>query len=242
MILLWSSTAEEIGIYGFVSDLSSLIVRLVFAPIEASVFSVCASREKAPVDEFCLGARIVVYVGLTAAAFGPSLGLPVLHRVYGDKWSGPIAKSTFSAFCRVMPFMALNGVTEAFANARLPADVLEVYNLKLTAVTLIYFALMFALARLFGPAGAIYANGVNMSLRSWMAIRVIIDECGMLWDIFPPASLAVMEAVVAFAAYFVGWKVSLPAAPIVAGAILYSERKWISNIIGLFRSSERKVE
>jgi oligosaccharide translocation protein RFT1 len=242
MVLLWSSTAEQIGIYGFVSDLSSLVVRLVFAPIEASVFSVCASRQTAPVDEFCLGSRIVLYVGLSAAAFGPSLGLPVLNRVYGEKWSGPIARSTFAAFCRVMPFMSLNGVTEAFANARLAAAALELYNLKLTGVTVVYFALMFVLARLFGPAGAIYANGVNMSLRSAMAIQVVVQECGWLRDLFPPGWLVAMEAIAAVAAHFGGWRVALPAAPIVVAGIVYSERKWIKNILGMFRSSERKVE
>jgi oligosaccharide translocation protein RFT1 len=238
MVLLASSTPEQIGVYGFVSDLSSLIARIIFAPIESSVFSICASSERVPVDVLTIASRLVVYVGLAAAAFGPKLAPPILAAVYGEKWTGAEAIATFAAVCRILPLMALNGVTEAFANARLGDRRLGIYNLLLAGVTVLYFALTAVLNRYYGPPGAVYANGVNMGIRSTMAISVIFRECGRLWTIFPRPLVIEAFFVIALVSPFTPYLAVMSCVPVIGGFVLFSEWKAIRNMIGLIRKPE----
>jgi oligosaccharide translocation protein RFT1 len=238
MVLLLSSTPEQIGVYGFVSDLSSLVARIVFAPIESSIFSICASSEKVPVDVLTLASRFVVCIGLAAAAFGPKLAPPILAAIYGAKWTGSEAIATFAAVCRVLPLMALNGVTEAVANARLADRRLELYNVLLAGVTVIYFTLMAVANRYCGPPGAVYANGVNMGIRSAMAVSVIFRECGRLRSIVPLPSVIAAFVGTALLAPFTRYSVVLALVPVVGGLVLFTEKNAIQFLIGLLKKAE----
>jgi oligosaccharide translocation protein RFT1 len=241
-VLLVSSSPEQIGVYGFVSDLSSLVARIVFAPIEAAIFSVCASSEKVPMDVLSLATRLVVYVGLSAAAFGPPLAPPLLTALYGAKWSGDEARWTFAAICRVFPLMALNGVTEAVANARLADKRLGLYNLLLAGVTVVYFVLMAGLNWQFGTPGAVYANGVNMGLRSTMALVVVARECGRVGFLFPSAGIVALFVGIAAAGHAVPRLLVWALLPIVASIVLYFERETIKQLIGSFKKSDLKTD
>jgi oligosaccharide translocation protein RFT1 len=236
MVLLLSSTPEQSGVYGFVSDLSSLIARIIFAPIESSVFSICASSEKVPIDVLTIASRLVVYVGLAAAAFGPGLAPPVLASFYGAKWTNAEAIATFAAVCRVLPLMALNGVTEAVANARLADRRLEFYNLLLAGVTVLYFAVMALANRFYGPPGAVYANGLNMGIRCFMAISVIFRECGRLWALFPTFFAIALFVAIASFAHFLSYFTLLSLAPVTAVFVIYTERNAIRTLFNLFKN------
>lgn len=230
MVLLMSNTPDQVGVYAFVSDLSSLLARLIFAPLESAVFSLCATSEKPPVEVLSMCTRLLVYIGLCASAFGPPIGPRVLRVVYGEKWSGEDAKKTLAAFCRVMPMMTLNGVTEAFANARLPPRQLEVYNLILAVVSVIYFGLMYVLSQSYGAAGAVCSNGVNMSLRSIMALYVIFSECGPLLSVFPRPAPFVALVAISFTASYLDVRLVIALIPVVGVLILFAERDTIRGL------------
>ena len=230
MILLMSNTPEQVGVYGFVSDLTSLLARVVFAPIESAVFSVCATSEQPPIEILSMCTRLVVYIGLGAAAFGPPIGPRLLRVVYGEKWSGVDAKRTLAAVCRVMPVMTFNGVTEAYANARLTAKRLEIYNILLAIVSVIYFAFMYILSKSFGACGAVYSNGINMSLRSMMAIFVIFSECGRVFSIFPRLlPLLFLTAIAVFGSH-IDIRICIALLPVAGLLILVAERHTLQTL------------
>jgi oligosaccharide translocation protein RFT1 len=241
IVLLASSGPEQIGVYGFVSDLSSLVARIIFAPIEAAVFSVCASSEKLPKDVLSVATHVVVDVGLSAAAFGPPLAPPLLTALYGAKWSGEESQRTFAAICRVLPLMALNGVTEAVANARLSDKRLGLYNLLLAGVTVVYLVLMAGLNRHFGMPGAVYANGVNMAIRSAMALVVVAKECGGIGFLFPSAGIVTVFVGIAAVGHAVPRLVVVGLVPLVASMVLYFERATIKQLIESFKKSDLKT-
>lgn len=235
MILLQITTPSQIGVYGLVSDLCSLVARIVFAPIEMSVYNLCASSKNPPIDVITTFTRVVLYVGLFAASFGPPLGPTILSIVYGRKWSNDEAKIVLSALCRVLPFIALNGISEAFPNARLKQDKLEIYNVKLAVVNGCYLALTYFLGKKFGPQGAIYANGAAMIVRSLMALVVIFNECGPLWNVFP--SWPVLLAFFCMAVFGGKLKLKVAAAllPCFIATVIVVERKAIKYVLSMFK-------
>lgn len=57
------------------------------------------------------------YIGLLAAAFGPSNTYVLLRLVYGQKWSSTEAPAALACYCGYITLLALNGCTEAYVNA-----------------------------------------------------------------------------------------------------------------------------
>lgn len=199
LILLSRVSTEQLGIYAFVSDLLSIVVRIVFAPLESSAYTLLAnSKNTVPKSVYFPMVHVVTIVSLFSLSFGPSIGGFFISKLYSSKWNGEESSKCLTAYCRVMPFMALNGITEAFANARLGAQGLLTYNFKLTAVSVLYFVLMFFLAKIYGNAGAIYANGVNMCIRSGMALNEIFKEIGFDIKILPNIFLIISLIFFAF--------------------------------------------
>lgn len=239
IVLIASNTPEQIGVYGFVSDISSLIARLVFAPIEAAVFSMCASSAPLQFDMYSLIVRIVVYIGLCAAAFGPPLAPVVLQTVYSKRWSGDDSKSAMSWFLRIMPFMAFNGVTEAFSNARLSEKSLMYYNILLAIVSSIYFGLIFYFSKIFGTQGAIMANGVNMILRSIMAITVISREFKNFFSLFPNIIQLIAFGSLIYFQNSIRILYVLILAPFYGLMILFFERHSIKKLWNSLKSKKR---
>ncbi|OHS94475.1 nuclear division RFT1-like protein [Tritrichomonas foetus] len=235
MILLMITTPAQIGVYGLVSDLCALVARIIFAPIEMSVYSLCASQKNAPVDVISILTRVVLYVALFAASFGPQLGPPLLSIVYGQKWSTQESKDVLSAFCRVMPFIALNGISEAFPNARLPQNRLEIYNIFLAVVNASYLLMTYLFGKLNGPVGAIYSNGVAMSVRSAMALYVIFSECGPLWSVFPNPALLLAFGCISVLGSRLGLKICAALLPVFGATVLFLERNTIKYVFDLFK-------
>ena len=193
----------------------------------------CASHKGSdfPMDIFCLSTRFVVTIALFACGFGPSLAPPVLEFVYSKRWSGDESKNALTAFCRIMPMMALNGVTEAFANARLPEKSLMKYNILLACVSGIYFALIFYFSSLYGTEGAIYSNGINMTLRAIMAITVITKEQGFHLELFPNLINVALFVIISFVGVHLRLLYVIGIGFIMGVLVLFSERKTILKLI-----------
>ena len=199
LILLFTRTQEEIGVYGFVSDIASLIARLIFAPIESSIFTLCATSNNPPIESLSMACRFVTYIGLGAMSFGPHLAPPLMKKIYGNKWNNLDSQKSLSTYFKIMPFLAINGITEAYSNARLTSKKLEIYNLLLTFISLIYFILMYYLGKNYGISGTIYSNGINMFLRSLMALYVIFKDFGLIiLNLFPNFFLIILFLIILF--------------------------------------------
>jgi small basic protein len=104
---------------------------------------------------------------LFAIALGPTLAPLLLGIVVGKKWSATSAANVLSTYCYYIPFLAINGVTEAFV-----AAVATNKELYAQSVAMGVFFTIFASSAWFfigqmelGGSGVVLANTVNMGLR-----------------------------------------------------------------------------
>jgi small basic protein len=185
-----ASLADQ-GAYALASNYGGLIARMLFQPIEESsrnMFAkLCAgveptgSKEKKEAKEtdeqkqnLAQASRVLTtilrlygIISLFAVTLGPVLAPTLLSIVAGQKWSATSASKVLSTYCYYVPFLAVNGVTEAFVAA--VATNKELYAQSVSMG--IFFALFAGSAWVFigqlemGGNGVVLANTVNMGLR-----------------------------------------------------------------------------
>ncbi|EMD85796.1 hypothetical protein COCC4DRAFT_207259 [Bipolaris maydis ATCC 48331] len=191
LITTLASLADQ-GAYALASNYGGLIARMLFQPIEessrnmfaklcANTKSTAPAREKKKLEETneqqqnlaqasrVLGTILHLYgiISLFAVTLGPVLAPTLLSIVAGQKWSATSASKVLSTYCYYIPFLAINGVTEAFVAA--VATNKELYAQSVAMG--IFFALFAGSAWFFigqlemGGNGVVLANTVNMALR-----------------------------------------------------------------------------
>jgi hypothetical protein len=188
LITSLASLADQ-GAYALASNYGGLIARMLFQPIEESsrnMFAkLCAHVESPKVQEkedskkvekenLAQASRVMTtilhlyaIISLFAIALGPTLAPLLLGIVAGKKWSATSAANVLSTYCYYIPFLAINGVTEAFV-----AAVATNKELYAQSVAMGVFFTIFASSAWFfigqmelGGSGVVLANTVNMGLR-----------------------------------------------------------------------------
>jgi small basic protein len=187
LITSLASLADQ-GAYALASNYGGLVARMLFQPIEESsrnMFAkLCAHTD--PVTErkenksddqkqsLAQASRVITtilhlyaIISLFAVTLGPTLAPLLLHIVAGKKWSATSAADVLSTYCYYIPFLAINGVTEAFV-----AAVATNKELYAQSVAMGVFFTIFAGSAWFfighlelGGKGVVLANIVNMGLR-----------------------------------------------------------------------------
>lgn len=197
MILAAMSSLEDQGVYTLASNYGGLLARIVFQPIEDSsrnLFSklLASGNDSKPDPEAIAAAKIHlvdiirVYWILTVLAFalGPTFVPLILHLLIGSRWTSPKVDSLLSAYCYYIPFLAFNGIAEAFVSSAASSR-----ELRRQAVWMGFFSVCFAAAAFFflqigglGANGLVWTNIVNMSLRiiwSYFFINSYFDHHGI---------------------------------------------------------------
>eukprot|EP00475_Leptophrys_vorax_P023577 TRINITY_DN32268_c0_g1_i1.p1 TRINITY_DN32268_c0_g1~~TRINITY_DN32268_c0_g1_i1.p1 ORF type:complete len:492 (-),score=109.59 TRINITY_DN32268_c0_g1_i1:36-1442(-) len=173
---------DDAGVFALVSNLGSLVVRLIFQPIEESG---AAEFKKLMGDESLVDSeerrrnrteasnilfsllRVVMFLGCLAVTFGPPFSFTVVHVLYGSTWSSTSAPLVLSFYCVYILLMALNGVSEGFVTATLSPRALQSYNFLLIGFAVIYFASIgvFVQLGLTGSLVFVFSHAVNMLVR-----------------------------------------------------------------------------
>ncbi|KAF2195375.1 oligosaccharide translocation protein RFT1 [Zopfia rhizophila CBS 207.26] len=187
LLIATLASLSEQGAYALASNYGGLIARMLFQPIEESsrnLFAkLCAdSKETQTPDQntnekkkelnqasHILSTILHLYtlLSLFATTLGPSLAPILLSIIAGRKWSTTSASKVLATYCYYIPFLAINGVTEAFVAA--VATNTELYTQSMFMG--IFFAFFASSAWLFigylglGGSGVVLANCVNMGLR-----------------------------------------------------------------------------
>ncbi|CAD7705263.1 unnamed protein product [Ostreobium quekettii] len=170
------------GVYGLVNNLGSLVVRLLFQPLEESAFTAFSRSGVSRSDKQGMGrlvkllaalVRGVSLIGTMAITFGPSYSKLFLRIVYSTKWSTTEAPTVLALYCGYIPLLAINGITEAFTHAVLDVKGLGWSNVFMIAVTLVHVAISVAFVRTWGSCGLVLADGLNMAMRIAYSFRCI---------------------------------------------------------------------
>jgi len=183
--LVWFSTLKERGVYDVVFNLGSLVVRLVFQPIEQVAFTTWVrmlhpqnmsnskedkDKKKRQLDEalfFLRGLlKLMMMIALTFACFGPSYSHTLFQILYGLAWAQTEAPFLMQVYCIYVGIVALNGVSEAFVRAAATGKTLQSYSLFMTLFSVIYVSVCSSLTFMgMGTVALILSNCVNMLCR-----------------------------------------------------------------------------
>ncbi|PYH68743.1 Rft-1-domain-containing protein [Aspergillus vadensis CBS 113365] len=174
MMLATMTSLEDQGIYALASNYGGLLARVLFQPIEESSRTLFSSL-------------------LNSGGSG---------HLRGRIWASPKISSLLSLYCYYIPFLAFNGISEAFVSSAANSA-----ELRRQAVWMGVFSACFASAAyLFlkvgalGAHGMVYANIVNMAVRivwSFSFIRTFMSRhgSGMAIAEFSPRPLTCIASI-----------------------------------------------
>ncbi|KAM0254570.1 hypothetical protein ACHAQJ_006678 [Trichoderma viride] len=204
------SNPEVQGVYALANNYGSLLARLLFQPVEESsrsyfsrllsspsptTNSQSSSQPSSSVKEAKRNLHTILrlYILLSAiiVSIGPFAAPPLLSIVAGRLWTGSGAGQVLSTYCFYIPFMGLNGITEAFV-----ASVASEAQVHRQSIWMGIFSAVFAAsAFLFmsvlslGAVGLVYANSINMLCRIIWSGAFIVNFFKSHRLDFAPASL-----------------------------------------------------
>ena len=165
------------GYYQLIYSLGSLVARLLFRVWENACF-VKWSREaslghrRTAVQLLKLMLRLSFYVGFSFALLGPPLSRTFLLTMYTSRWATPQVTKALQLCFYGMPFMAWNGLLEAFLRAVASPAVLQRLQRWMIGETVVYIAACYVTLLSFGKDDE---QGDSVS------VLVLLNTLNMLW-------------------------------------------------------------
>lgn len=226
VLLLWLVNLQDQGGYAVASNYGSLIARIVLMPLDEATrvfFAKAVSATPSSSDEphskedptipvphfFTNLLRTILTSSLLLLTLAPPYLPHVLSLLLPARYASTSAPSILHAWIFYIPFLALNGVLEAFYSAVADAKALarqSRYMILFSAVFIGSATLLFKLTNL-GDASLIYANIVGMGARiifcsayadGWFKARQEKEENGgevMRWrDVVPKTNVVLVIA------------------------------------------------
>ncbi|TMW65515.1 hypothetical protein Poli38472_008157 [Pythium oligandrum] len=173
-VLSLFTTMQQMGIYGIVFHLGSLVPRIVFFPLEEATKTIVSKMSRERPDDVAQTQRFVLVllkvlhvIGMVFICFGVNYAYTLVVLLYGlEKAQGGVA-SALAMYCVYIPFLGLNGVCEAFVHAVGDKHQLMRLNQLMGVFFLLYAtsAMLFMWGLQLDTVGIILANCVNMSCR-----------------------------------------------------------------------------
>jgi oligosaccharide translocation protein RFT1 len=193
------------GIYGEVHNMGSLVVRMVFWPMESTafrVFSISGSGSDQDQDSSYRSLlqnlhRLVLLVALIAFSFGPSYSFTAVHILLSHRWSSTEAPALLGFYSGVLVLLASNGILEAYSHARMSNAQLANGNAWLLLVTCVQVVLMWMAHAVGDDARFLLAiDSVAMLARIAYSLTFVHSQPGGVGGVMPwvpsPASIAAL--------------------------------------------------
>ncbi|CAG8304097.1 unnamed protein product [Penicillium salamii] len=199
MMLAALSGLEDQGIYSLASNYGGLIARIIFQPLEESsrnLFSALLSPdEKGKVDETHVRSakthlvdilRAYQLLAVLAFPLGPLMVPQLLHILGGRQWASPKVGELLSVYCYYIPFLAFNGITEAFVSSAASSQQIRKQTAWMGVFSACYALAAYTFLEVghLGAYGLVLANIVNMIVRTIWSYGFIKqyfqNRCGLL--------------------------------------------------------------
>lgn len=165
---------EQRGIYRLVSDLGSLIARLLFQPLE-EIFRNYFSKEltskitkktlKSTKILLILILKFHVLFGSFFVFFGPFFTKLLLQTLYQADKATDEAAFVLGMYCLYIPFMGVNGITEAFLQGVGDPQIIRKQSMALLIFWFGFVSTFVITYPILGISGLVIANIVNLLLR-----------------------------------------------------------------------------
>ena len=204
------------GVYALANNYGGLLARLLFQPVEESsrnYFSRLLSAPRPSGDKVSakpsraieearksLNTLLRLYILLSAVivGIGPFAAPSLLSIVAGKRWTGFGAGDVLGAYCFYIPFLALNGLTEAFVASVASEGEVHRQSIWMGAFSVTFATSAFIFMRVFplGAQGLVLANIINMLCRivwSVAFIKNFFKRHGVaftVWSLIPGTTIA----------------------------------------------------
>jgi oligosaccharide translocation protein RFT1 len=200
LILGFLASLEDQGAFALASNYGGLMARLLFQPIEESsrnTFGILLSKvnKAGKVDSQSLKAgtkqlsdmlHLYSIIAVLSSCFLYTL-LPLLVKtIVGRAWFTSDIASILSTYCYYIPFMAYNGILDAFVTSVASPVELQKQSLWIGAFTAGYIGAAYVLLNVLdlGARGLVFGNIFNMLLRilwsSWFITRYVTKKGGTI--------------------------------------------------------------
>ena len=203
------ATARDAGLYAFAQNYGAIVARLFLQPTEEAArlaFAKLDTRGRdGPRAARLLGSllRCAAYLGLLFAALGAPFA-PLAVRLLRGAGAGAAdleqCGAVLAAYCAYVPFLALNGVAEAFAHAAGGAAELRALAAAHGACAVLFAALAGPALRAAGTVGLVYAAAAAMAARGVFCGALAAKHLGPARAELAAAAAPDAGAVAAFAA------------------------------------------
>lgn len=224
MALAATSSLEEQGFYALVSNYGGLVARLFFQPIDESSRNFFGkvlighddTSEKAH-DTAIIRVKVYLckilhcYLLATLLVFSlaPAIAPDLFQLMIGSRWTSSTSSSDIhkllSAYCYYIPFLAINGIMEAFVSSTATPSQLRKQSVWMGFCSIAFFGASYGclVAGNLGATGIVCANIINMFLRIAFAVVYMVKYFGRhdhrisLSDVRPSYG-AIVKACVSF--------------------------------------------
>lgn len=166
VMLIRLFTGDDRGVYALVSNLGSIVLRLLFAPTEEIAYSAFSAKGSTDSQGSLLRALLMLQggVGWLLMCFGPGFAALVIRIFYGKQWAASAAPTVLAAYLMQLFFMALNGILEAYMYSKATPEWVRMCNACQLFISLVLVAVAY-LARSLGPVALVLANCTSMMMR-----------------------------------------------------------------------------
>lgn len=159
------------GIFAVANNYASLVVRIIFLPIEDAsriAFSQLSSGGTDKMDGLLVFVQLLRVVGLIGMLF-PLFGTSYVHLavryLLNEKWQGIETEHTLKAFCVYIFILSINGISEAYCQILVSTAGFTNVNLGLVLSFVVYVVVSFLLIDYIGTSGVVLAGTAAMVVR-----------------------------------------------------------------------------
>ncbi|KAF2487095.1 Rft protein-domain-containing protein [Neohortaea acidophila] len=212
------ASLEDQGLYALSANYGGLVARMLFQPIEISsrnLFATLCGASSKPsktpnetskkgesttdssatndnLQSAALVLRDIIRVysifSLIIFAIGPTAAPLLLRLVAGSRWSSSGAAQVLGTYCYYIPFLAINGVSEAFVAATASTKDLRDQTFWMVGFSGLFGLSAYAFVSVLGlgAEGLVWSNCVNMALRvvfNFAFVRRYFAERGRAFSI-----------------------------------------------------------
>ncbi|OQD79525.1 hypothetical protein PENANT_c049G00187 [Penicillium antarcticum] len=209
MMLAALSGLEDQGIYSLASNYGGLVARIIFQPLEESsrnLFSTLMSpNESGKLSRMQIRTAKNHLVDILHAyqlfsilifPLGPMMVPQLLHILGGRQWASPKVGDLLSVYCYYIPFLALNGITEAFVSSAANPSEIRRQTGWMGVFSACYAVAAYTFLELgnLGAYGLVLANIVNMFVRTLWSFSFITSYLHRHGEHLPASEVAIRPA------------------------------------------------
>ena len=165
IVALLSFESDVSAEFSLVQSLIGLVCRFIFQPAEEAAYLVFAADPNPDLNSLRKWLSAMLAIGTCAAMFAVVSGSKFLIIFYSNKWATESASQMLVASCTSLIFLALNGISEAYAFAKGDKEVLKKVRRLMMVNSVLYIGISYKMAETIGIAGLVYANCINMLIR-----------------------------------------------------------------------------